>query len=449
MPTISLKAQLTIVYSGLLFVALALFAASAIALLRYRLTTRLEETLDRRIQGLENFLKRETTPENAGKIPVEIDEYAFTQPEGHLMEVKDASGRILLAADRVPSPACVRQDDFTIYGQTLHVRAAASLQPVEESVRELRLLLLWSAPLLLLLIGATTYWIGQRALSPVDQMTRAARSISLDNLEQRLKVPESQDEIRRLAEAWNEMLSRLEASVTRMQRFTADAAHELRSPLTAIRTTADLALRRPRRPEEYREALEQVVRVSERLSRLTGALLKLAKGDERAQQTRFETVDLRECIEIAAREIQPLVEAAGQCLRLDLPADPALVLADREGITQVVLTLLDNATKYTPRDGGIGVLLAEREGVYDLEVADSGPGIPAASLPYVFERFYRVDESRDRLTGGHGLGLSIAQQIVQAHAGSIEALPEPGGGARFQIHIPRARWTDVENLESV
>jgi len=247
-----IRLRLTLIHSALLFVALFLSGTAVLTLLRDRLNTRLDETLDRRLKGAENFLIRETTPATAGRIPIELAEYASTQPEGHLIEVKDAAGRVILASDRMPYSARSRTRTFTIYGRTYWTTASASLESVAESVEEIGFLLLWSSPLLLMLIGLSGYWLSSRSLRPVDDMTRLARSIGAKDLGARLAVPSTRDEISRLAEAWNEMLARLEESFTRMQRFTADAAHELRTPLAALKTTAELSLRRSRESEEYR-----------------------------------------------------------------------------------------------------------------------------------------------------------------------------------------------------
>jgi len=434
-----IRTRLTLLYSGLMFVALMVFAVSAIGLLKLRLTTRLEASLDSRAKGLEDFLRRETTEEEAWNIAVEAREYASTQPEGHLIELTGADGRVLLQSDHGSEPAMVRERRFQLYGQTYRARAAGSLEPVQESTRELRWLLMTSAPLLLLVIGGFGYWICGTALAPVDEMTRAASSISVHSLEQRLAVPPAIDELSRLAEAWNAMLSRLEESVSRIRRFTGDAAHELRTPLTVIRTTAELALRRQRPATEYREALQQVVRTSERMTTLADDLLTLARGDEAATAAGFGATDLCEIVQRVAAEVQPLLQEKNQELQIHLPESPAVLSADPRGLSRLVGSLLDNAIKYTPRGGRIQVRVRAEGDAFELQVIDSGSGIPDEEIPHIFDRFYRVDQSRDRQTGGHGLGLAIAQQIVHSHHGSIQATAGPGGGACFRVRFGRNR----------
>jgi two-component system, OmpR family, heavy metal sensor histidine kinase CusS len=437
--SVSIRTRLTLLYTGLLFLSLVLTGAAAVRLLRARLTDRVHASLDARIQGVENFLRRETTAQTAHLIPLEIEEYAFTQPEGHLIRVTDQAGHVLLRSEPAPTPSIHQDDAFTIYDQTYYVRAWASLAGMEASLRELQWLLIAMTPFLLLLTAALGYWISGRALSPVDGMTRLARSIGLADLSKRLPVPAAKDELSRLAEAWNEMLSRLEASVNGMQRFTADAAHELRTPLTALRTTAELAVRRERQSVEYRESLEQVVTIAERMSNLLDELLTLARGDGPKQERSFGKVDLAGLIRTVAIELQPLFDT--KYVRLTTALQDALppVSGDAMGLKRLLTSLLENGLKYTPQDGTVCISLRAEGSAQVLEVADSGCGIPAESLPHLFDRFYRVDSARDRRSGGYGLGLAIAQQIARFHGTEIEVGSAVGQGSRFTVRLPSAR----------
>lgn len=222
-----------------------------------------------------------------------------------------------------------------------------------------------------------------------------------------------------------------------MRRFTGDAAHELRTPLTALRTTAELALRRPRSAEEYRQALEQVVLISERMTALADDLLALARGDEANVLRTASVVDLATTLRSVVSEMEPVFLAKSQRLELTMPDPPASLTGDAAGIRRILESLLDNATKYTPRGGDIRVSVEEGKDTFEIQVSHSGSGIPQDSVAHIFNRFYRVDESRHRQTGGHGLGLAIAQQIVHAHHGTIEALPAIKGGACFRVRIPK------------
>jgi heavy metal sensor kinase len=435
MKRLSIPMRLTILYGGLLFLALALSGAAVVTLLHYRLYQRLDESLDRRLRGVETFLRRETTAETAHVIPTELAEYASTQPEGNLIEVRLRSGRLLLRAQPVTPPSLTRTRQFSLYGQVFQTRASASLQPIEDSVQEMVYVFIGLAPVLMLFIAVAGYWISRRTLKPVDEITTAARSIGAANLGERLAVPASGDELSRLAEAWNEMLGRLDESFARMQQFTADAAHEFRTPLTGLRMTAELALRRQRASDEYREALLQILKISERMVRLNERLLALARGQDPPPGNAFGRVDMVDLVEGVLDEMEALF--ATKKLDVRLMADqPVITEADADGIRRLVTVLLENAQEYTASGGKINVSVRETSAGAELEVADTGCGIQEQALPRIFDRFYRVDPSRDRRTGGDGLGLAIARQIALAHHGTLEAASTPGAGATFLMRLP-------------
>lgn len=432
-----IRLRLTLTYGGLLFLALVLSGTGVMTLLRHRLNMRLDAALDHRLAGVENFLIRETNAATEDRFPAELAEYASTQPEGHLIEVVDAAGRILLKSDPAPYSSRSRDRKFSIYGKQYRTKASGSLEAVEESVEEIGILLLWSTPLLLGLIGICGYWISSRSLRPVDEMTVSARSISASELSGRLPVPDSRDEISRLAAAWNEMLARLEDSFSRMQRFTADAAHELRTPLAALRTTAELSLRRSRTNEEYRQALQQVVEISRRMQSLTETLLAIARGQVPNITFGTTPVDIGGLIDELSAEMQPLME--DKRLMFHRKTRPVFAEADADGVRRALAILLDNAMKYTPAGGSVTVAMSDDNQSIEIRISDTGAGIPAKELPRIFERFYRVDPSRDRMTGGYGLGLAIARQIAQAHHGNLTASSEVGQGSTFALTLPKSQ----------
>lgn len=432
-----IRLRLTLIYSALLFLALVVSGGTVVTMLRERLYVRLDEALDRRLQGVENFLIRETNATTVNMIPAELAEYASTQPEGHLIEVKDGRGRLMLASDRTPYASRSRTRSFTIYGETYWTRASGSLESVEESVEEIRFLLLWTSPLLLALIGFSGYWLSSRSLRPVDDMTQAARRIGAQDLSARLEVSQSHDEISRLAVAWNEMLERLEESFARMQRFTADAAHELRTPLAALKTTAELSLRRSRQNEEYREALQQVVHISDRIQALAETLLAIARGQVPNISGTETLIDVGAMVSELATEMQPLME--DKRLSFQVKTKSLIAEVNPGGIRRVVAILLDNAMKYSSPGGSVVLTMAESEDSFQISVADTGAGIPEAELERIFERFYRVDASRNRQTGGFGLGLAIARQIAHSHGGDINATSTVGKGSTFVLDLPKRR----------
>lgn len=436
MQTLPLRTRLTLVYGGLLFLALAVSGIAVVTLLQYRLTIRMDAALDHRLQGVENFLIRETTVATEHMIPVELEEYASTQPEGHYIEVLDENGKVLLKSAPVLPPARSREKSFSIYGKTYRTKASASEEPVIDSIQEIVFLLVGSSPVLLVLIGVTGYWISSRSLRPVDEMTQAARSIGANNLNGRLPVPHTGDEISRLAEAWNEMLGRIEESFVRMQRFTADAAHEFRTPLAALRTTADLSLKRERDPEEYREALTQVSVIAERMNQLAEGLLSIARGDHGPARQTVEPVDFISLVRGVTTEMQPLFEDKDLRLDVNLPSNVVSIHAEADGLRRIVAILLDNALKYSHTGGTVALTVEEDSQGLTMVVSDTGSGIPPEALNRIFDRFYRVDPSRDRKSGGYGLGLAIAQQIARAHRGHIVASSVVGRGSSFRLTLP-------------
>lgn len=445
--TLPLRTRLTVVYSALLFLAMAVLGIGCMTLLRYRLTARMDAALDHRLKGVENFLIRETTISTEHLIPLELAEYASTQPEGHYIEVTGASGERLLKSDAVLHPARNRETTFTIYGKTYHAKASASAEPIADSVQEIGLLFLGLSPVLLILIGFSGYWLSKRSLEPVDEMMRAARSISAANLSGRLAVPQTRDEISRLAQAWNEMLARLEESFSRIQRFTADAAHEFRTPLAALRTTADLSLKQERDPQEYREALTQVRTIADRMNQLAEGLLAVARGDDSpTRNSDVELVDFSSIVREVTNEMEPLFEDRDLRLSVNVPSDHVAIKADSDGLRRIVAVLLDNALKYSLPEGVVTLLVGQDVDNVTLEVTDTGRGIPPGSVSRIFDRFYRVDASRDRKSGGYGLGLAIAQQIAKAHGGQITASSVLGKGSTFKLTLPKISQSQASRL---
>jgi heavy metal sensor kinase len=305
---------------------------------------------------------------------------------------------------------------------------------VQSIVRDFRNLLFATAPGVLLIACLGGYWLSRRALRPVDEITHAARSIGLTSLSKRLPVAHTGDEIQRLAEAWNDLLARLEKAVGRIHQFTADASHELRTPVTLIRSTAELMLRRERTPDEYRRALKDIEREADRMTGLTGSLLELARQDAGSQALPLRSIDLNAVVRQVAEQIAPFAAEKGVELHASLLAKPAVARVNDAGIRRLLLILIDNALKYTPPSGVVNVSTAESGRAIVLAVEDSGSGIDPEALPHIFERFYRASESRNG--EGAGLGLSIAQTIARAHGSAIEVRSSPGAGSRFEITLP-------------
>ena len=325
-------------------------------------------------------------------------------------------------------------------GQPLLAIIAVSRQPMEQALGTLRLLLLASlaAGCFLAALGADR--LARRLTRPLGQIAGAAHALSADDLGARIPPFSADRELLDVTEGLNGMLARLESAFAAQQRFVADASHELRSPLSNLRGTVEVALRRPRSLEEYRETLAAALTETERLSRMVAHLLTLSQADAGQFFLRREPCDLREIAAQAAAAHR--VRAAEAGVSLHLSGEDALeVHGDPDRLREVVDNLLDNALRYAPRGSAVEIISQEitsetQDGRRCLCIHDAGPGLTGAEQAQVFDRFYRADPSRARQSGGLGLGLSIARAIAEAHGGSITVWSEPGAGTAFTLCLP-------------
>ena len=291
---------------------------------------------------------------------------------------------------------------------------------------------------LALLMGS---WISRRALAAVDQIITEVREISDGrSLHRRLAEPLVKDELGRLAETLNQMMTRLERSFAALRRFTADASHELKTPLTVLRAGVERAITTPNLPQDTLATLEETLQEIKRMTELVDALLTLARADEGIAPLHREPVDLREIVEEVRETGELLAEESGVRVEVVTPPEPMIVSVDATRVRQLILNLLTNAVKYTPAGGTVRMQLGAADGRVTLSVADTGIGIAPGDLPHIFDRFWRADSARTR-TGersGAGLGLAISKWIAEAHGGRIDVVSRPGRGTTFTVTLPRA-----------
>lgn len=438
----------------MLLAGLVLFGLATWFVFQARLMAGVDERLTQTLQGLETVFTIEGADSSAD-IEEELAEYVREVPDGGLIQLANSSNRLILPAGRPaafqlslmsqPGLETLKRNgtsyrvlarQFAYAGSDYSALAATPLTDVYRAMSELRDLLLGLAPIVLLAAFAGGYWISRRALAPVDEMTRAAESIGVRSLSKRLPVPSTGDELERLARAWNELLERLEKSVERIQQFTADASHELRTPVALIRSTAELALRRERDSADYRKALREIETEAERMTELTESMLALARADANGAGMPLASVDVNELVKEVVSQSRVFAEAKGLRFEADQSPSPAMAQANEAGIRRLLRILIDNAIEHTPSGGAISVSALGHDGVVALSVRDSGEGIPPAALPHIFERFYRAGEARSGK--GVGLGLSLAQVIARAHGSEIEVESAPGEGACFRIALKAA-----------
>ncbi len=418
------------------------------------------QTLARRLDRLQDLLSK-TPNEDDGDRRQDFNDFARATGNG-LAEIFDADGRraypspstaasvfpwpkihaesgeqfLHIVADSTGQSYWVLERPFSLNGQTLMLLAAAPeagniviLQSFSQGV------LSWT-PVLLLISSVGGYWMSRRALTPVDRITVAARSISIGNLSRRLPVTNSGDELQRLAETCNDMLQRLDSAVGQIKRFTADASHELRGPISFTRTVAEVALRNPTADPESRRAFEDIVEESAKAADLLEGMLTLARADSNSSGSVMEPVDLTAVVEETYGLVSPLADERNLTLVKSTASVPK-VLGDFSNIRRLLWILIDNSLKYTPAPGRIDVVLTTVCGRPTLTVRDTGIGIAATDLPHIFDRFYRADPSRSQVEG-NGLGLAIAKWIADLHHAELLVDSEQQRGSVFTVVFPRS-----------
>lgn len=311
-------------------------------------------------------------------------------------------------------------------------------RPLAKERDRLRRVLFWLlgvGALALLLGGAAAWWLARRIVQPLERLTNTAEQISARRLDQRLQLEPTSAELTRLAAVFNRMLERLQESFAQQVRFTADASHELRTPVAVILTQAEHSLARPREGEEYRGALETCVRAARRMKRLVDDLLVLARADAGRLEMQTEPCDLAEVTRGALVWLEPL--AAEKQVRMASQLQTTVVRADATQIAQVVTNLVTNAIEYNRAGGEVFVSVHARQQKAVLTVADTGIGIPAEDQARIFERFYRADKARTHRAGqGTGLGLSIVAEIIASHGGTVEVVSTSEQGTTFTVELP-------------
>jgi len=315
------------------------------------------------------------------------------------------------------------------------VRVGMSLENMYKTRRRFLLIMAAVLPLGLLLAGGGGWLLARRALRPVDRMTRTALRISGEHLDERLQETESDDELNRLAKTLNDMLGRLDDSFHQMRQFSADASHELQTPLTIIKGEMEVALRSPRSPEEYQRVLKSGLEEIDRINHLVEGLLLLARADAGVLRLDFQPVEIKELLQEIREQMKVVADDHAISLDLILP-EPVYVRGDREHLRRLLLNLVNNAIKYTPAGGSVTLSLDSGPDWASLKVVDTGIGLSKDEQEQIFSRFHRATETRSRDEKGVGLGLNIVRSIVEAHGGRIHVKSTPGQGSTFTVFLP-------------
>ncbi len=469
MRKLSIGMRLTLWYLAIFALAQLVFGAGMWLVLRHHLYDLVDDNLEREVDDSNNLLHAQKQNASLAGLRHELTEEYALEHSGDYLQVYLADGEMIYQSPflqtyplhhwkpgtvtPVVKPGQRRRpsyEDVWLGGKTLRfatqdievkgtvyiVRTGLVTHDVLKTLSRFRLYLLMFAPLLLLVAAGGGYWLSRRALSPVDALARTARSITGTTLSSRLEKLNTGDELQRLSDTLNEMLDRIELAFRRVTQFTADASHELRTPISLVRTEAELALRRSRGESEYKEALQHILLEAERTTSLIEELLALARADAGRETLHLHPVHVQEILREVVEGWRRVAKISNLQFSDGIDARGSLVLADEAALRRAIDILLDNAFKYTPSPGTVHLSAEQQNDKVVITVRDTGVGIAAEEQSKVFERFYRVDKARSRDMGGAGLGLAIAQWIVQQHGGKIEVESSLGKGSIFRVELP-------------
>ena len=460
MQPLPLRVRLAAWYFVVLCLAFGAFSLFAFLEVRGSIQSAVDEGLRDRAADIRELLEQQSSPE---QVKHDLAEGSSVRGEDDILQIAETHGEwvyssvsalrygLPLARPGKPGekfqfstmyskgmPLRILNGQLQAADKVYDVQIAAPMDDFYDAVNRFRLVLLFSVPALLLVASAGGYWLSRKAVAPVAEIARAAQSISEHELSRRLPILQTGDELQSLSETLNEMFSRLESAFKRVTQFTADASHELRTPVALMRARTEVALRKPRSEGEYKETIVRIHQELERTSALIENLMTLARVDSEGEALQVTPTDLNEVFLEISETARLLAQGKSIDYEQRLAEMPLRVSGNAPSLRRLFLILIDNAVKYTPPEGRISVALDASDGAAVTEIRDNGMGISPADLPHIFERFYRADESRSRESGGTGLGLSIAKWIAEAHHGSISVVSKVGEGSVFRVQIPLA-----------
>lgn len=447
--TRSIRFRLTAWYAVFLTAGLALFGSLIWISLRHQMIQEVDRDLAGRAARFEKFFRDESAATPPVDLRDELEEFCQAFPPDSYLSLRGAGGFEFHHPRSAPEPAGTRtfRAEFINKDEKFALETRAPIGNLLHTMDLLRWQLWSLIPLVILLACAGGAWLSARALRPVRDVTEAARSISIRNLSGRVPVPQTGDELDALAYVLNAMITRLEMAVRTLSQFVADASHELRTPLAVIRTTAELALRRDRTAESYRESLESVVAEAARMTELVENLLTLARSDAGTVEMPLEALDVRQVVREVVKEMSGLAGARSVRVKIELGDQQGHVIAgNRPALHRLFVLLLDNAIKYSPPGSEVSIRSGAGNRECYVAIEDAGPGIAEVDLPHIFKRFYRADQARSG--SGHGLGLALAESIVNLHSGWISVRNRAAAGCESVVTFTPAIFSEPSVLES-
>ena len=478
----SLRFKLTVWYVLILGILLTSFSS----FLYFTLSKSLYRDVDNKLRSLAELIASESSSPlskfSFGTIDQALEASMNLKPIGKFIQVLDESGNIGRKSDNlrnVQLPISLNalknaskglitfETNRTIGNTPLRimtfpvvenshvtkiVQIASSLEGVEDALNKLFLILIISVPSTLILASLGGQFLAHKALKPVDDITQTARMITSQNLNQRIHPPKVRDEISRLIETFNEMISRLDQSFRQMKQFSSDASHELKTPLTILKGEVEVTLRKERTPQEYQQTLGSNLEEINRMSQIVEDLLNLSKADTGEIRLNKEDINLAEILNEVVAQMERLAKTKKLHLSATNHHQDIHIFADALRLRELFINLIENGIKYTEAGGSIRIILQkeypapatdqsdwgkrEKGQFVKIIVSDTGIGIAKEDQERIFNRFFRVDKARSREQGGSGLGLSICKWIVEAHQGEIGVESELAKGSSFIVRLP-------------
>jgi heavy metal sensor kinase len=461
MRPLPIRLRLTLWYGAIFAAAAVLLSLSSWWMLRHILKVTEYNELQERAEDVQLLFQRLGPGASLESLRAVVDENYKIKDDGKYLQIADENGQWIYRSPRLaewnvqlrlarelPSHGVLEEVyhgtrdvrtlayPITVNGRSYSVQTGLSLSKSKVLLATFGAQLLLLTPAVLILAAIGGHIMSRKALAPVAAIATMARRINDRSLDVRLPIPATNDEVSHLSETLNQMLERIESGVRSMREFTANAAHELRTPISLIRTEVEVALSFPREADEYRESCEQVQLEATRMTSLIQSLLMLARIDAGTEETRFAPLDAAQLVLLIGSKWKNSMDHALLDFSVIAPNEPVWILADLHSMQRLLTILIDNAMRYTPSGGSVELRAVQQDGVAILSVRDTGIGIAPEHLPRIFDRFYRVDRTRDGTSGGSGLGLALAKWIAEKHNTTLIVESEAGRGTCFRFEIP-------------
>ena len=458
-----IKWKLTIWYGAILGLILVVFSCGVYIYFK----NGLQKSIDTKIRSIGEVLASSITETHGqsmfGNFERYLEDVLGRKPKGKFIQIIDRSGKIGAKMSDIETetvPTSFGTLERALKGEIVYetigsrrprlrmitlpimdnkkvssiVQVGTSLEDFDETMTKLLIILIIGIPTSLSATIMVGYFMAKKALKPVDQIRKAAVKISSTNLDERIDIGGRRDELARLAETFNAMISRLKDAFLRVNQFSLDVSHELKTPLTILKGETEVALRKDRDKEDYKRLLVSSLEEVDRMTRIIDDLLFLSKADPRDVRMNIEDIPLRDLVIEVFMDMKIFADKKGIDLEVKDLAD-VRVKGDELKLRRMFLNIVENGIKYTQKGGRVEVSSLANDGYVQVDVKDNGVGISADDLKYIFDRFYQADRSRRR-EGGSGLGLSISRWIAEAHKGSIHVESRPSEGSLFSIKLP-------------